>query len=313
MAQIANRLTQLTIKFISLVAAGANRRVLLAKADGSFKLVAEIRKLNEERHEATSVVYPIGEVDTQGDYMTEADFDEAMAEFMKSGRVAAGVAADVDHDERATEDFFVEAWKIREGDPLFPTDVGAWAVTRKIVDEKRWQLVKSGEYRAFSFGGVAMRIPDQVVTKDDEAAAPAVNGKPEEESTMKMDEKARKGLMESFGEWLEKTFGGAPETEVEPVEEVVEPTVEETVEAAKAELAAAHELAMKEAVEAHAAETAELQEALKAVQTEHAEKVAALEAEIEALKQVAPESIRGEHQTETQTEATGGLFAGRVA
>lgn len=162
---LANRLTQLTIKFISLVPAGANRRELVAKGDGGWTLQAEIRKLDDERREATSVVYPVGEVDTQGDFMTEADFDAAMADFMAKGRTAAGKAADVDHDEQPTGDYFVEAWKIQPKDPRFPDDAGAWAVTRKVVDDARWEAIKAGAYKAFSFGGTAVRIPDQLVSK----------------------------------------------------------------------------------------------------------------------------------------------------
>lgn len=161
----ANLLKNITINWISLVAAGANRREFLAKDGNSVRFECRVRKVDEEKRQVTGVLYPVGEVDTQGDFTTEAELDAAMLDFASKGRVAAGKAGDVNHDEQATGDYFPEVWKIREGDPLFPDDVGAWAVTRQIVDDARWEAVKSGEFNAFSFGGTALRVFDAEVTK----------------------------------------------------------------------------------------------------------------------------------------------------
>jgi hypothetical protein len=277
---IANRLTQITIQFISLVAAGANRRELIAKGDGGFRLSAELRKTDDEKRIAYSVVYPPGQVDTQGDFATEADFDLAMLDFAAKGRSAAGVAADVNHDENPTGDYFPEVWKIREGDALFPEDVGAWAVGRKVVDEERWGAIKSGVYKAFSFGGTAVVIPGQPVTKGNEHMEHITK-----ESSM--DKSIWKQISALFAK-------AAAEEPGDPPADTPAPSVEEAVEAAKAELSASHAAAI---------------EALKA---EHATALQELSDKISELEKRAPVSGRMGHNGSGGEVSVGGPFAGRA-
>ena len=108
------RMTKIDIEFISLVPEGANRRYFIAKADGRFELAVQVRKVDAVKKQVTGVVYGIGELDTHGDFATEADFDAAMHAFMRKGRVAAGIAGDIEHDETPTEDYFCAVWKIQE-------------------------------------------------------------------------------------------------------------------------------------------------------------------------------------------------------
>lgn len=167
----AHLLKNISINWISLVPAGANRRVFTAKgSDGyAFTFTCDVRKLDEEKREVTGVVYPIGEVDTHGDFTTEPELDAAMHDFAAKGRTAAGAAGDVNHDQQATGDYFPQVFKVEAHhvghDGFTAADVGAWAVTRKIVDDGRWEAVKSGELNAFSFGGTALRVFDQEVSK----------------------------------------------------------------------------------------------------------------------------------------------------
>jgi len=167
--KIANRLTSVTIKFVSLVPAGANRREFVAKGEGeapAIDLEVPILKVDEDKRIVTGVLYPAGEVDTQGDFITEADLDAAMEDFMAKGRSASGVACDTDHDEHPTADYITECYKVEEGDPRWEEkDIGAWVVSRKIVEDELWSAVKDGKYKAFSFSGIAKRIPDVEVTK----------------------------------------------------------------------------------------------------------------------------------------------------
>jgi len=172
---LANRLTQITLKFVSLVSAGANRREFVAKADGTvgFDIEARVVKVDDALREVSGALYPAGQVDTQGDFATQADFNLAMLDFQAKGRGAAGIACDCDHDENPTTDFISEVYRTVENDPRWPSEEpGTWIVTRKITDDARWQAVLDGTYKAFSFGGTAVRIPNQPVTKTDDPAAP---------------------------------------------------------------------------------------------------------------------------------------------
>lgn len=175
MPENANELVDLRIDFVSLVCAGANRREFILKGEDEvgFDVRAEIRKVDAERRWVTGVLYPAGEVDTQGDFAKEATLDAAMVGFMAKGKTASGRACDVDHDGQATADAIVECYKIEAGDPRWPDerDAGAWVVTRLVVDDDLWAAVERGDYKAFSFGGVAKRVPNQPVSK---TGAPAV-------------------------------------------------------------------------------------------------------------------------------------------
>jgi hypothetical protein len=354
----ANRLTQLTIKFISLVPAGANRREFIAKGDGCFAVDARVVKVDEALRQVTGALYPPGEVDTQGDFATRADVDLAMSDFQAKGRGAAGQACDLDHDERPTGDYIVECFKLAEGDTRYPGETpGTWIVTRQITDAATWAKVLDGTYKAFSFGGTAIRIPNVEVSKgaagapvaravraliakglladmmarmevphlldaacsalwdafygapanteDEKAAVAAVVAElaaelAKEDAPMKLTNTARKSLLDRFNEWLDGLGRGdapappAPPTEPPaPAVKTAEELVAEAVEAAKADLTALHTAAV---------------EALRA---EHAAKVAELEDEITRLENLAPGSMRIDHNGTGDKRVSGiGVFAG---
>lgn len=161
----ANELIDLDIVYITLCEAGANRRKFVAKADGgpgALPVRSRIVKTDDDRMEVTGVVYPIGEVDTQGDFITEAELDKAMHAFAAKGRQAAGKAGDMNHDGVPTGDFFLGPFKVEDyhvgHDGFTKEDVGSWAITRRVVDEDRWAAVKDGTYNAFSLGGTVGKV-----------------------------------------------------------------------------------------------------------------------------------------------------------
>lgn len=291
---LANRLTHITIQFISLVPAGANRREFTAKGEGlaGMEIEARIVKLDDELRQVSGALYPAGQVDTQGDFVTQADWDLAMHDFMKAGRTAAGQACDLMHDGRATADYIVECFKIGDGgDPRFEgEEPGTWIVTRQVTDDTVWQLVKGGTFRAFSFGGTAMRIPDQIVTKAEEPT---------------MDKSVLKKLAETIAALFAPLVEDAPEgaelsldgvSGATPATKADEPQEDaaQLVAAAKAELETAHAAAI---------------EALKA---EHAAQLAELTEKIEALEKQTPDSGRHDHNGTGDGGVSGGAFAGRV-
>ena len=205
------RLTKIDMEFISLVPEGANRRYFLAKAGGRFELAVPIRKVDTAKRQVTGVVYGIGELDAHGDFSTEDDFDWTMHGFMRKGRVAAGIAGDIEHDEAPTEDYFCEVWKIREGDPLFPNDVGAWAVTRQIVVDETWDRVEKGELKAFSFGGSALVQEGVTVTKSDRKKLAKQTADLAKLSVSEdMDQRHVSRLLESICNTLWETYYQAP-------------------------------------------------------------------------------------------------------
>lgn len=177
---MANELVELDIQFVTLCAAGANRRKFVAKGrDAAFELplASRVLKLDDEQQIVYGVLYPIGEVDTQGDFITEAELDKAMHGFTARGRTAAGIAGDVNHDEQPTADYFPEVYKIAAGDTRYPeNDWGAWAIARKVVDGDRWAQVKDGTFNAFSLGGTATVIKDSPVRKGKAVTAEHIAG-----------------------------------------------------------------------------------------------------------------------------------------
>jgi len=349
---LANRLTQITLKFFSLVPAGANRREFVAKADGPSPLPIEVKllKVNEELRQVTGAIYPPGQVDTQGDFITEADFDAAMHDFMAKGRTAAGVACDRDHDEAPTTDYIVEAYKLAEGDARWPGEIpGSWIITRQITDEDTWTKVLDGTYKAFSFGGTAVRIPNQPVTKTDDPAA-----------LRRFAEALKKGLLADRMGRMEiphlldaacaamwDAYYGAPANTDEERAAVAEVVAELTAELnkessmdksvlkrlqdgiaalfAKAveepepvveptpEPAPATKSAEELVEEAVATAKAEHEAAVEAMKAEHAAEVQALKDEIERLGKLAPGTGRHDHNGKGDDEVSGGgVFAGRV-
>ena len=112
------------------------------------------------------------------------------------------------------------------GDPLFPNDAGAWAVTRQIVVDETWGRVEKGELKAFSFGGSAMVQEDVQVTKADKAKlAKRAVALAKASIADDMDRRQVTRLLESICNTLWETYYEAPadtEDEKAALREVLE-------------------------------------------------------------------------------------------
>lgn len=150
-------LKQVTVNFISLVAKGANNKVILWKSandDRSWNRDILIKKVDEEKRLVYGIVYSPDQVDSQGDVADAAVIEKMAYDFMqarKTNRVDAG------HDFDPDEGFVAESWIVKGGDPLFPIEpVGSWAVGIKVLKEETWAKVKAGEITGLSMAGSAL-------------------------------------------------------------------------------------------------------------------------------------------------------------
>lgn len=150
-------LKQVTVNFISLVAKGANNKVILWKSandDRSWNRDILIKKVDEEKRLVYGIVYSPDQVDSQGDVADAAVIEKMAYDFMqarKTNRVDTG------HDFDPDEGFVAESWIVKSGDPLFPIEpVGSWAVGIKVLKEETWTKVKAGEITGLSMAGSAL-------------------------------------------------------------------------------------------------------------------------------------------------------------
>ena len=154
------KLSNIKIKFISLVKAGANRKHIIWKSADKAPHLTEIpiTKTDDEKRMVYGVVYSPGEVDTDGEYATASEIEKASHRFMK-GLNALNI--DKDHSFKSEQAFVAENWIIKKGDPVFPAEPdGAWAVGIKIEDDTLWKSVKDGEVKALSMAGTADKTED---------------------------------------------------------------------------------------------------------------------------------------------------------
>jgi hypothetical protein len=158
------RLKNARVLFISVVKDPATGRQFLFKSgDGApvFDHSIEFRKADDDRQIIYGVAYPAGDterLDAHGDFATPDDVRAMAEDFMRTGRVIAGV--DRDHDYRPIDAFVAESWIVRKGDPMFgdPADEGAWAVGVKIASKSLYDEFKHTGYRGFSIAGTAERV-----------------------------------------------------------------------------------------------------------------------------------------------------------
>ena len=149
-----NRLKNIEIDFISLVAMPANGMPLILKRHGSR--IFKLEKMDEERQVAYGIVYAPDTVDSQNDFTDRYEIEKAAYQFMKTKRVDN---IDSNHDFKPiTGSYIAESWLVKDGDPWFGGDLeGAWAVGIKIEDAAIWKALKQGEYWGLSMAGKAER------------------------------------------------------------------------------------------------------------------------------------------------------------
>lgn len=111
---------------------------------------------DEVKKEVTGVVYEPDSFDSEGDWMTEADIEEAERSFMlESGKIFY-------HHESEIAAKVVESW-------LAPSDIqiekddgeveiikkGSWLMTVKVFDNTMWNKIEDGTIQGFSMSGYA--------------------------------------------------------------------------------------------------------------------------------------------------------------
>lgn len=161
------RLKDLDIHILSLVDKAANKRSLILKNSSSSPNDSEIdrtvviRKVDDEKRIAYSIVYPVNQSDAHGEYADAETVEKACWHFMKKSKTGN---VDKQHDLVVDQDCYVaENWIVRKGDELFPdeADLHAWASGIKVDNDEIWQKIKKGEITGVSMWGFAQRVDDE--------------------------------------------------------------------------------------------------------------------------------------------------------
>lgn len=108
---------------------------------------------NEEKRIVGGIVYEVNEIDSDNEYVGEAEeIWKGMESWMLSGHKMKFM-----HAGRAVDVYPVEVFQAEEeiqkgGDKI---KAGSWYVTAKVLDDKLWEACKKGEITGFSMGGKA--------------------------------------------------------------------------------------------------------------------------------------------------------------
>lgn len=153
------KLINLTVKFISLVDQGANKRDIIWKS--ANEVYVPLKKVDDEQRMVYGIVYAPDDPDTDDDYASAETIKAAAHDFMRAGRTQQ---IDKQHDFNPDEGYVAESWLVRQPDALFPDEIeGAWAVGIKVLEDDTWEMVKSGDIGGISLAGFAQR--EQTKTK----------------------------------------------------------------------------------------------------------------------------------------------------
>ena len=160
-------LEDLQVLMISIVGKGANKKKIVYKSkdkkEGNIEKLVKV-KFDNEKGIAYGIVYSPDEIDAHDEWASADTIEKACHEFMKRSNMKA---IDTDHSlEIADGCFIVESWIVKEGDSMFPEDVGAWAIAIKIEDEDIKKGIKDGTYTGFSLYGFAKTIEGSEPTKE---------------------------------------------------------------------------------------------------------------------------------------------------
>lgn len=129
----------------------------LTKTD--FESRGEVTKMDDEKrivYGYASVISKNGEpiVDRQGDIITAEELEKAASEFMLNSRVGKTMhfgepTTTIIHSFPMTDEI-KKAYQIE-------SPYEAWLIAVKVHDDATWDMVKKGELKDFSIGGVATR------------------------------------------------------------------------------------------------------------------------------------------------------------
>ena len=148
---MAREITNMQIKLISLVSAGANNKKIIYKNENFDELLrVDFKKNDAEQGVVYGIVYAPDEVDTQGEFASADEIKRAAYNFMK--RSDLRYCIDVNHNFNIADAYICESWIVKSKDEFFGEE-GAWAVGIKIEDEELRDMVKNGTITGLSMYG----------------------------------------------------------------------------------------------------------------------------------------------------------------
>lgn len=121
-----------------------------------------IFKISEDEQIVGGIVYEPMKQDTQGDYATEKDIQEACYYFMEhtlkfkvmhKGNFITNKVRILEN-YIAPSDMVIENQKVKKG---------SWIIVLRILDKKIWKEVKEGKLTGFSMAGIARRRPTKTI------------------------------------------------------------------------------------------------------------------------------------------------------
>lgn len=121
---------------------------------------ATIIRKSEDQRLVTSVVMEPFESDTDMNWTTADQIEEAAHYFMKNFRLI-----DAEHSREDITAAPVESWVAREDTVINgqPVKAGSWVMTVKVDDDDEWSKVVSGEYTGFSIDAYARINPNALI------------------------------------------------------------------------------------------------------------------------------------------------------
>lgn len=148
---VAREITDMQIKLISLVSAGANNKKIVYKNENFNELLrVDFKKSDIEQGVVYGIVYAPDEVDTQGEFANADEIKKAAYDFMK--RSDLRYCIDVNHNFNIADAYICESWIVKSKDEFFDEE-GAWAVGIKIEDEELREMIKNGSITGLSMYG----------------------------------------------------------------------------------------------------------------------------------------------------------------
>ena len=115
---MAREITDMQIKLISLVSAGANNKKIIYKNENFNELLrVDFKKSDAEQGVVYGIVYAPDEVDTQGDFANADEIKRAAYNFMK--RSDLSYCIDVNHNFNIADAYICESWIVKSKDEFF--------------------------------------------------------------------------------------------------------------------------------------------------------------------------------------------------
>lgn len=136
------KMLTLDVVAISLVDAGANRKSILYKADGSVVATMSVLKYDDKKGLVYGCVYEPDEVDTQGDYTDAETIAKACHAFAEKERLKN---VDKQHDGQTDKGVVVESFILKGSHPDFPNvKPEAWCVVIKVSEQMKALMSEVG-------------------------------------------------------------------------------------------------------------------------------------------------------------------------